>query len=137
MNKHVFKKIAELEKTQLSEVNVELALVDDLKKALTGVTAYDKEIKSLSTSANKLNQVFTKAISEKDALQKKYESNKANYSAVRKQLDVLFNNLKAEAKALGIDVTTIPVYKDYLKGGDQLRTLYDENQNAWNGIANF
>lgn len=137
MNKHVFKKIAELEKTQLSEVKVELALVDDLKKALTSVTAYDKEIKLLSTSADKLNQIFTKAKSEKDALQKKYESNKANYSAVRKELDVLFKNLSTEAKALGIDVATIPVYKDYLKGGDQLRALYDENQTAWNGIANF
>ncbi len=137
MNKHVFEKIAKLEKTELSEVKVDLALVDDLKKALTDVVSYNKEIKSLSTNADKLNQIFTKAKAEKDALQKKYESNKANYSTVRKELDVLFKNLSTQAKELGIDIRTIPVYQDYLKGSEELRALYDENQNAWNMIYNF
>lgn len=135
--KSVFKKVAELEKTELSEVKVDLALVDDLKTALNSVTAYNKEIKSLSENANKLNQIFTKAKQEKDTLQKKYESNKSNYSSVSKQLDVLFKNLSTQAKELGIDIRQIPIYSEYLKGTEELRSLYDQNQDSWNLIYNF
>jgi DNA repair ATPase RecN len=62
MNKHVFEKIAKLEKTELSEVKVDLGAIDDLtakyQKIASGVVPIKQsvlsEIKKLQTISNDL-----------------------------------------------------------------------------------
>lgn len=92
MNKFVFKKVAELttEKTELSEVKVDLALVDDVKKAYADAIAARK-----------------KSFDEMSALQKRItESLKSMQGLVKANEAALpvFDKFETAAKALGIDV---------------------------------
>jgi hypothetical protein len=41
------------------------------------------------------------------------------------------------SKELGIDVATIPAYKEYLNSRKQLEDTRDKIQSAWNLVANF
>ena len=136
MKKEVLEKLYSFD-TKLSEEKIELALVDDLNKALSSIAKYESEVKSLYASSEKLSKIFIEAKKEKDVLEKKYTSNKDNTSKVGKDIDTLFKSLRTQAKELGIDINSIPVYKEYVSGLDKLRSLSDENQNAWNLIYNY
>jgi hypothetical protein len=90
MNKHVFEKIAKLEKTELSEVKVDLALADDLKKA---------------------ENDFKSAIAEFGPLKEKYFQAKNNLD---KQGDLAYNVADKYMKAaqeLGLKPMDNPVFK--------------------------
>jgi DNA repair ATPase RecN len=72
MNKHVFEKIAKLEKTELSEVKVDLALVDDFnkeyenalniqEKAELAIIDYNNLAAKIINSLSAAGQAFLKA----------------------------------------------------------------------------
>ena len=61
MNKHVFEKIAKLEKTELSEVKVDLALVDDIAKMLKNVTVETRVSESMVSDITKLSNAISTA----------------------------------------------------------------------------
>jgi uncharacterized protein YhaN len=91
MNKFVFKKVAELttEKTELSEVKVDLALVDELKKTLSE---------------------FNKVSSDDDLLRSKYNQLKTEAQTIitrsetsKKAFENFIDKFKIAAKDLGIN----------------------------------
>lgn len=105
MNKFVFKKVAELttEKTELSEVKVDLALADDVKKAYAAAI-----------------QARKKSFDQVDALQKKVnEAKKIMQDLIKTNEAALpvFEKFETAAKSLGV-----PVPKEIL---DQKQNIID------------
>jgi hypothetical protein len=107
MNKFVFKKVAELTaNTELSEVKVDLALADDVKKAYAAAIAARK-----------------KSFDEMSALQKKVaEVQKTMQGLVKANQDALpmFDKFDAAAKALGLEVP---------------KEILDQKQNIKDGLS--
>ena len=107
MNKFVFKKVSELTaNTELSEVQVELALADDVKKAYAAAIAARK-----------------KSFDEMSALQKKVaEVQKTMQGLVKANQDALpmFDKFDAAAKALGLEVP---------------KEILDQKQNIKDGLS--
>lgn len=89
MNKHVFEKIAKLEKTELSEVKVDLALIDELKK---GVAELNKILGEEESLKNKLNQ-----------LKQEGQSLISRSQTSKKTLQSFMQKFETSAKDLGID----------------------------------
>jgi flagellar biosynthesis chaperone FliJ len=59
MNKHVFKKIAELEKTELSEIQIELGVIDDVGKEVKGIM--DEILNAKAKYQNAVTEIRSKA----------------------------------------------------------------------------
>jgi chromosome segregation ATPase len=135
--KTVFGKLFK-EETQLTAHEVELGLVDDLKaeinKSLPNVL---NSINELYADANKLKIVFEGALKQKSDIEKRYESNKKLSADTIGKLNNQFDAIKKLSKELGIDVATIPAYKEYLNSRKQLEDTREKIQSAWNLIANF
>ncbi len=98
MNKHVFKKIAELEKTQLSEVNVELALIDDLQKlkdtyskiaidAIKTKTSIQNEVKGLIAQLEKAKEAKDNAIKKNEVVKSAAKNIGIEVPAISKEID--------------------------------------------------
>jgi hypothetical protein len=90
MNKHVFEKIAKLEKTELSEVEVNLGLAQDIQKAIADTTAYkDKKKAAWGKASTPLIGVF-------DILRMEYQS-------AKKAMDGI-TELETKVAALGTEM---------------------------------
>jgi chromosome segregation ATPase len=144
MNKlnNIFKMVSQLEKNaeevKLAKHEIELGLVDDLKaeinKSLPNVL---NSINELYADANKLKTLFEGALKQKSDIEKRYESNKKLSADTIGKLNNQFDAIKKMSKELGIDVATIPAYKEYLNSRKQLEDTRDKIQSAWNLVANF
>jgi hypothetical protein len=127
MNKHVFKKIAELEKTQLSEVNVELGLIDDFEKANS---------ESLSTYSDWLNS--DKPINNLISELKKYANDSiSNLNKYKTQIDsskVLIAKIENMYNELGIDIKTNKNYSLFDKIKKMQKGDFDKFISGYNDI---
>jgi hypothetical protein len=127
MNKHVFKKIAELEKTQLSEINVELGLIDDFEKANS---------ESLSTYSDWLNS--DKPINNLISELKKYANDSiSNLNKYKKQIDsskVLIAKIENMYNELGIDIKTNKNYSLFDKIKKMQKGDFDKFISGYNDI---
>jgi hypothetical protein len=112
MNKHVFEKIAKLEKTELSEVKVELALADDMKNALSFL---NKAIEAINNSIKNYENAYKLMLTEK----------KGADSVLATQMK-LINTVDAKAKELGINSNSIPNYNEINKTWQTLSDLIDK-----------
>jgi hypothetical protein len=90
MNKHVFEKIAKLEKTELSEVKVDLALVDDIQKAFI---SSQKELTRAEAEKKKI-------IAAIDAVKTSYRQN----AIQSQQVLEMYKTFETQAKNLGVEV---------------------------------
>jgi hypothetical protein len=88
MNKHVFEKIAKLEKTELSEVKVDLALADDVKKSYQSAINARKKSFDIMQNLKKSVDIATKDIQ--------------NVINENQNALTVFDKFDAAAKALGI-----------------------------------
>ncbi len=126
------------EEVKLAKHEIELGLVDDLKaeinKSLPNVL---NSINELYADANKLKTLFEGALKQKSDIEKRYESNKKLSADTIGKLNNQFDAIKKMSKELGIDVATIPAYKEYLNSRKQLEDTRDKIQSAWNLVANF
>lgn len=131
MNKNVIEKMyAGFDKVELSEVSVELALVDDLKATLN----------SLEDQIFIDDDVFTKTVKISSDLSLLLKSAKERYSLNEKIVQGSFQKIQlaekyiAQAervtKELGVDVNTLPNYdkviKARLKAQDNIKRLSKE-----------
>ena len=48
-----------------------------------------------------------------------------------------FNSLYKSAKEIGLDVTNIPAYKDYLQLRKNIDNAIDDNQSNWELVAKY
>ncbi len=89
MNKHVFKKIAELEKTELSEIQIELGAIDDLKKST-------ENLKKLASDFYEERLVIVQQV-------KTAKSKADNYLSESQKIEALLNNIKKQFNDLGLN----------------------------------
>ena len=144
MNKlnNIFKMVSQLEKNaeevKLAKHEIELGLVDDLKAQINkNLPIVINSINELYADANKLKTLFEGALKQKSDIEKRYESNKKLSADTIGKLNNQFDAIKKMSKELGIDVATIPTYKEYLNSRKQLEDTRDKIQSAWNLVANF
>jgi hypothetical protein len=127
MNKHVFKKIAELEKTELSEVQIELGLIDDFEKANS---------EALSTYSDWLNS--DKPINNLISELKKYANDSiSNINKYKKQIDsskVLIAKIENMYNELGIDIKTNKNYSLFDKIKKMQKGDFDKFISGYNDI---
>jgi hypothetical protein len=135
MNKHVFKKIAELEKTQLSEVNVELALIDDFNKEINeGVLIGDK-LKKIMTENQKDADIIKKMQNELDKSKKDLQAKLnlaknyiAQLKAIKNRTDKSYIEIVNKASQLGFDYPkSIDTNKNILDNYVKSTECYDVN----------
>jgi hypothetical protein len=144
MNKlnNIFKMVSQLEKNanevKLGKHEIELGLIDDLKAEINkNLPIVINSINELYADANKLKTLFEGALKQKSDIEKRYESNKKLSADTIGKLNNQFDAIKKMSKELGIDVATIPAYKEYLNSRKQLEDTRDKIQSAWNLVANF
>lgn len=130
----IMKKLSEI---QLESHDVELSVMDDLKVSISKVTEITSKVNKMYQEADKTAKIFKEAKSQKDSLNKVYTSNKDDVNLVLKDLNNLFKTINAQAKELGIDIKSLPLYKDYLDARDELNKSSSKNQDAWNLVFNF
>ena len=130
----IMKKLSEI---QLESHDVELSVMDDLKVSISKVTDLTSKVNKMYQEADKTAKIFKEAKSQKDSLNKVYTSNKDDVNLVLKDLNNLFKTINAQAKELGIDIKSLPLYKDYLDARDELNKSSSKNQDAWNLVFNF
>jgi len=126
------------EEVKLGKHEIELGLVDDLKAEINkNLPIVINSINELYADANKLKTLFEGALKQKSDIEKRYESNKKLSADTIGKLNNQFDAIKKMSKELGIDVATIPAYKEYLNSRKQLEDTRDKIQSAWNLVANF
>lgn len=128
---------AKLLKTDLAKHEVKLSLIDDLKNSINKVATFESDVKSMNSNAKKTNKLFQDAISQKEIILKNYNDNKKKQETILKELNLLFKTINTQAKDLGIDINSIPAYKEYLNARENLSKLYSENQSSWELVSKF
>ena len=136
--KMISKMESNAEEVKLAKHEIELGLVDDLKAQINkNLPIVINSINELYADANKLKTLFEGALKQKSDIEKRYESNKKLSADTIGKLNNQFDAIKKMSKELGIDVATIPAYKEYLNSRKQLEDTRDKIQSAWNLVANF
>ena len=127
MNRSVFKKVAELEKTHLSEVKIELGLIDDFEKANS---------EALLTYSDWLNS--DKPINNLISELKKYANDSiSNLNKYKKQIDsskVLIAKIENMYNELGIDIKTNKNYSLFDKIKKMQKGDFDKFISGYNDI---
>jgi uncharacterized coiled-coil DUF342 family protein len=130
MNKHVFEKIAKLEKTELSEVKVDLAVTDEVATKL-------KDINNVLKIANDSNNKVVKLVEQVNTAYKK-AAPFVNYSkTMGKQIDGLYKNLEKLAKELGVNVQSTEAFKGIQDSYQFLGQIEDAMVNMKNAISSI
>lgn len=126
MNKFVFKKVAELttEKTELSEVDVKLAIVDDIAKMTGQVKQTISNLKSILVDYQNAEKVIEQAMKASDAAAAKGYKEATAAAKVESAAGALLNKADAAAKGLGVDSAQITGYKDFENLSNEINGLY-------------
>lgn len=113
MNKDVLNKLAKIEsKVELAEVRVDLALVDDLKKADQQVIARTNEFRD---QINNAEQYINQARDSKDAAQKAFEDYSSVVLKFRQATKDLGMDYPYEADYKALQTIMVNLSSKYLK----------------------
>ena len=134
--KRVFNKLAEEDKVELATQKVELS-TEGISKLLNEVKSFINDIDGSEKKARKLVSSIKNNISETSILKKVYISNKKEIDSKGKLLTKYFNTIYKQSKDLGVDLKTVPAYKDYLSVQKMLNDSSDKNQDFWTSIAKY
>jgi hypothetical protein len=113
MNKHVFEKIAKLGKTELSEVKVDLALVDDLANLGKEALQISKDLLASTSNADKMKMEMEKIKQQFDAEVKnvaKFYNAAAKFQTKESKV---YEKANKAAQDLGLKIDAIPGFKAY------------------------
>jgi len=137
MKSNIQKVYSKLPKQELSAQKVELGIVDEISKQLTQSEQILKKIQSEKNDFLELDKIYKKAESDIAKLLKIYSANKKNSSSFYKEINKNFNSLYKSAKEIGLDVTSLPAYKDYLQLRKNIDNAIDDNQSNWELVAKY
>jgi cell fate (sporulation/competence/biofilm development) regulator YlbF (YheA/YmcA/DUF963 family) len=126
-----------IHKTELETHETKLALIDDLKSVIAKVKSEEGESNKMKTEALKAKKMFDDATNLKNSLQNTYESNKVKYNKQLQENNALFKGISNQAKELGIAVTELPIYKEYVNASNILNELNKSNQTNWELISKY
>ena len=124
-------------KHNLGKHKVDLSVIDEIKKQLTKSEDILNKIKSEENDFLNLKNVFEKA--ENDLLEFKniYSNNRENSDVFYQELMENFDNLYDASKEIGIDITNLPAYNDYLQIRENNEKASDINQTNWELISQY
>ena len=137
MKSNIEKVYSKLPKQELSAHKIELGIVDEISKQLTQSEQILKKIQSEKNDFFELDKIYKKAESDIAKLLKTYTSNKKISSSFYKEMNKNFNSLYKSAKEIGLDVTNLPAYKDYLQLRKNIDNAIDDNQSNWELVAKY
>jgi|DEB19_MinimDraft_3_1074340.scaffolds.fasta_scaffold05556_2 hypothetical protein len=126
-----------IHKTELETHETKLALIDDLKSVIAKVKSEEGESNKMKTEALKAKKMFDDATNLKNSLQNTYEANKVKYNKQLQENNALFKGISNQAKELGIAVTELPIYKEYVNASNILNELNKSNQTNWELISKY
>jgi len=126
-----------IHKTELETHETKLALIYDLKSVIAKVKSEEGESNKMKTEALKAKKMFDDATNLKNSLQNTYEANKVKYNKQLQENNALFKGISNQAKELGIAVTELPIYKEYVNASNILNELNKSNQTNWELISKY
>ncbi len=126
-----------LNKEELSTKKIELGIIDEISKQLTQSQQILKKIQSEENDFSKIDKIYKKAESDISKLKKKYSDNREQTSSFYKEMNKSFNLLNKSAKEIGLDVTSLPAYKDYLQIRKNIDKAIDDNQSNWRLVSKY
>ena len=116
---------------------VELGIIDEISKQLIESEQILKKIQSEKNDFSELNKIYKKAESSMSRLLKTYSDNKRKSSSFFKEMNKNFNLLIKAAKEIGLDITSLPAYKDYLQIRKNIDKASDDNQSNWDSVSKY
>ena len=136
--KAMVEKIKELiTKSELKSNKVDLTAIDDLKNSLTKVTSLKAQVGTMNSIAIKASKLFIEALKEKDTLLKNYNDNRKVQENINKELNSVFKTINTQAKDLGINITDLPIYKEFISSKDLLSELGKTIQTSWELVSKY
>ncbi len=130
-------KIVEINKQELSSVKVELGIIDEISKQLIQSEQILKKIQSEKNDFSELNEIYKKAESSMSRLLKTYSDNRKKSSSFFNEMNKNFDLLNKAAKEIGLDITSLPAYKDYLQIRKNIDKASDDNQSNWELVSKY
>ena len=115
----------------------ELGIIDEISKQLIESEQILKKIQSEKNDFSELNKIYKKAESSMSRLLKTYSDNKRKSSSFFKEMNKNFNLLNKAAKEIGLDITSLPAYKDYLQIRKNIDKASDDNQSNWDSVSKY
>ena len=115
----------------------ELGIIDEISKQLIESEQILKKIQSEKNDFSELNKIYKKAESSMSRLLKTYSDNKRKSSSFFKEMNKNFNLLNKAAKEIGVDITSLPAYKDYLQIRKNIDKASDDNQSNWDSVSKY
>jgi len=129
----VFKKLAEVEKVELSAQKVELGAIDDLKELIIDskrIIGLQEDGVKWGNKAEREYKEVKKVVNDAEGITRGAIRQAAN---LKKESQSIFNKVEISAKDLGINVNSIKEYNEAFK----LVSKMFENQNELNGWNDF
>ena len=124
-------------KHNLGKHKVDLSVIDEIKKQLTKSEDILNKIKSEENDFLNLKNVFEKAENDLLEFNNIYSNNRENSDVFYKELMENFDNLYDATKEIGIDITNLPAYNDYLQIRENNEKASDINQTNWELISQY
>jgi len=115
----------------------ELGIINEISKQLIESEQILKKIQSEKNDFSELNKIYKKAESSMSRLLKTYSDNKRKSSSFFKEMNKNFNLLNKAAKEIGVDITSLPAYKDYLQIRKNIDKASDDNQSNWDSVSKY
>lgn len=115
-------------------IKIELTAIDDIKKISDKLNAENSNLYKVKSESEKVRKMYDSVVSKKNEFKSIYESNKSLFTSLNKMNLDSFNQLSKQAKELGISVSDLPIYKEYVSNSNLLKDLVSNNQKNWNLI---
>lgn len=110
---------------------VELGLLEETKIIVSKVDIEKSNIDKMKVKATEIKKMIEQADKLKMDMQKTYTDNKTLLGKLNGENRKLFDNISKQAKEIGIDINSVPAYKEYLNTDKLIRDLTNVNQTNW------
>ena len=127
-------KVLNRKSVELKSEVVEFNAVKDLEESVRKVNDLKKETSKMDSKSNTTQKEFISARKGLEELEKLYLQSRKDGDTLNASLNKNFNSLSKAAKELGVDITSLPSYKDYLKAKDNLKEVSTIAQDSWNKV---
>ena len=129
-----FNKIAS-EETNLSTHEIELGLLEDTKAFTAKVNVEKSNIDNMKVKATEIKRMIEQSNKLKMDMEKTYSNNKTLLGKLNGENRKLFDNISKQAKEIGVDINSVPAYKEYVSTNQLISELQDVNQANWNILS--
>ena len=133
--KTVYNKLFKEEEVNLTTHEIDLGLLEDSKAVTAKVNLEKSNIDKMKVKATEIKKMIEQAAKLKLDMEKTYTNNKTLLGKLNGENRKLFDNIFKQAKEIGIDINSIPAYKEYLSTNELISDLQNVNQNNWSILA--